>query len=267
MATTKITNLDRKEIYEVLSQLGFLDKDREIYLALLRTGSATITPLARSINLPVTTVQSVLRRLVERGIVDVTKRKSRQIYEANDPVVLRRLLERQIEQVAGIIPFLQSMKADTGVAPKIKIYVRDRINDIFYQSLTTKNKLVYEVVAAKELQEVIGEKLHYTRRRLANGVRLKSLRVESREIKKYSLQSHIRELREAKFLPREMTFRSSFMFWDDTVAFVTPKEEGLAWTVESRAFRETVQQMFEVLWDISRPMETANESVLKVTKK
>jgi len=42
-------------------------------------------------------------------------------------------------------------------------------------------------------------------------VRLKSLRVEAREIKKYNKRIHERELREAKFLPAEMNFRGLIM--------------------------------------------------------
>jgi len=85
-------------------------------------------------------------------------------------------------------------------------------------------------------------------------VRLRSLRVERREIKKYAPEIDARELREAKFLPRELTFRASIMIWDDTVAFFTPKDEGLAWTVRSSALAETLRQLFDLLWSVSRKM-------------
>ena len=131
------------------------------------------------------------------------------------------------------------------------------MTDVFHQALAAKNKSLLEIVSAKDLQEILGEKFHFTRRRLKVGLRLRSLRVERHEIKKYSKETHMRELREAKFLPRELSFKASLMCWDDTVAFFSAKDEGLAWTVESRSIAETVRQLFDLLWSVSRTMETA----------
>ncbi len=250
----------RKEIAEVLSRFGLGAKERATYLALLGLGTATLSPLARAAGLPLTTAQSCVARLAELGLVEVAKRKSRHVYAAHDPVVLRRILERQAEEAAGIVPLLQKLKAVDVPQPAIKVYWRDRMTDVFHQALAAKSKLVYEIVAAKDLQDVLGEKFHFTRRRVKAGVRLMSLRVESREIKKYSRAAHARELREAKFLPRELTFRTSVMCWDDTVAFFAAGGEGLAWTVRSPSVAETVRQLFTLLWSVSRKMENAPDA-------
>lgn len=247
-----------KEIREVLERFGLRAADQKVYLALVASGASTLSPLSRQTGLPVTTVQSVAKRLVDLGIVNVTKRKSRSVFEADDPAVLRRILERQAEEVAGIIPMLQKMKSGPTMSPKIRVYQRERVSDVFHEALKAKDKLVYEIVSARDLQDVLGEKFHFTKRRVAGGVRLNSLRVESQEIKKYSKATHARELREARFLPRDLTFRCSIMFWDDTVAFFTTKAEGLAWTVESKTLRETFEQVFSLLWSVSRHMETAS---------
>lgn len=257
MSISSLTTARRKEISEVLKRFGLNEKEQSVYLALLPLGRTTLTPIARAAGLPVTTVQSIMARLVETGLISTAKRKSRLLYEADDPIVLRRLLERQAEEAAGVVPFLQKLRAEEGGEAKIRVYERERMADIFHQALSSKEKLVHEIVAAKDLQEVLGEKFHFTRRRVKAHVKLRSLRVEKREIKRYGAESHARELREAKFLPREMTFRCSIMFWDDTVAFFTPKDEGLAWVVRSRALSEMMRQTFEMLWSVGRKMETA----------
>jgi sugar-specific transcriptional regulator TrmB len=252
-----LTALQRKEIHEVLAQFGLKPKEREAYLALLAFGKATVTPFARSLRVPVTTAQSLLNRLTERGLLATTKRRSRTVYEAHEPAVLRWLLERKIEEVATIIPFLKQLQTESGSTPRIRVFEHDRINDILIESIGCKEKMVHEIVSAGPFQEMIGERLHYTRRRVKAGVRLRSLRVEATEIKKYSAASHARELREAKFLPREFTFRWSIFWWDSTVAFFSTPEEGIAWTIESASLRKTMQQLFDLLWSVSRHMETA----------
>lgn len=253
-----LTTLQKQEIREVLSRFGLGERDQRVYLAVLSMGSSTLSPIAAATGLPLTTVQSAAKRLVDFGVVAVTKRRSRQAYEAEDPAVLRKILERQAEEVNAILPLLRGLSSEPVGMPKLRVYYRDRVSDIFHEALKAADKTVYEIVSAKDLQDVLGEKFHFTKRRVAAGVSLKSLRVEAGEIKKYSRAAHVKELREAKFLPRELTFRCSMMFWDDTVAFFMPKAEGLAWTVESKTLRETFEQLFELLWSVSRHMETAS---------
>ncbi len=257
MSLIKITALQSKEINEVLGRFGLNDRERQVYLKLLTFKPTTLTPLARSTSLPVTTVQAVLGRLVDFGVVNVTKRKSRHVYEAAEPSVLKHIMERKVEEAAEIIPFLKSLQGQSEGKAKIRLYYRERMNDIFLEALETKNKKIHEIVAGKEIQDIFGERFHFTKRRVEKKIFLKSLRVESREIKKYSRLTHVRELREAKFLPREFNFQASIFFWDDSVAFFSTKEEGLAWVVESKVIRKMVEQIFNLCWSLGRTMETA----------
>ena len=249
----------QKEIHELLERFGLGQKDRSGYLSLLELGQTTVGPLAIAMGVPVTTAQSIIQRLIHAGLVGVTAVKSRHLYQAHDPLILRRILERNLEELRQSIPLLQSLRAESAGPSKVRIYYRERATDIFHRALMTPSKQVFEIVSARDFQDILGEKLHFSRRRIAAKVHLKSLRVEAHEIKKYSEATHKRELREAKFLPREFTFRASILFWDDTVAFFTPKNEGIAWTVQSPAIREMIYQMFEMLWSVSRRMETAKE--------
>lgn len=250
------SKLEQKEITEVLEQFGLNEKECEVYFALLEFGKTSITPISKVVRFPPTTVQSVLDRLEKKGLLSVTMRKSRHIYEANNPAILRKILERELQDISNIIPLLKKIKPEKDICSKIRVYYRERMVDIFHEALKTENKLIFEIISAKDLQEILGEKFHFTKKRIQNKVYLKSLRIEEREIKKYDQKIHEEELREAKFLPRELTFCSSIMFWDNKVAFFTTKEEGLTWVVESKVLSETMRQLFDLLWSVSRKMET-----------
>lgn len=259
MKKTSLTLLEQKEVQEVLNSFGLGEKDQAVYLALLGQGVSTLSPLAKLTSFPLTTIQSVLKRLVDFGLIGVTKEKSRQVYRAEDPTVLKKIFERRAEEVGNILPLLRQLKTEPFFGARIRVFERERVTDILNEALDSKNKMIYEIVSAKDFQEIIGEKFHFTHRRVIKGIHLKSLRVEKFEIKKYSKKIHERELREAKFLPAEMSFRGNLMFWNNTVAFFTAKDEHLAWVVESQSVREMVQQMFEVFWSVSRRMETGLE--------
>ncbi|NQV90791.1 TrmB family transcriptional regulator [Candidatus Uhrbacteria bacterium] len=254
-----VTLLEQKEITEVLTSFGFNPKDQEVYLALLTHGQTTLTPLSKVLGIPVSTVQSSINRLIDRGVVEVSKQKSRSLYEASDPDVFRMILKEQANGIAGILPLLDKLKTESHTTPKLRVYHRERVSEIFSASLACKSGVVYEIVSANDFQQVIGEKYHYSRRRIKAGVQLKSLRVRSHEIKQYNRSIHKRELREARFLPPNMTFHTSISFWDDTVAFFSTKSEGIHWTIQSKTFREMFQQLFDLLWTVSGTMETLVE--------
>ncbi len=256
MSFYDLRSAEKQEIEENLERFGLNATDQRAYLALLPLGATTLAPLAQASGLRLTTVQSAVARLTRRGLVKVTKRGSRHVYEALDPVALRRILERQAEEAAAVVPLLQKLRGEPLAPSKIRVFYRERMTDIFHLALKARSRLVYEIVSARDFQDILGERFHFSARRVKSAVRLKSLRVESREIKKYSAAVHASELRDARFLPRELTFRSSVMFWDDTVAFFTTNDEGLAWTVKSASLRDMMGQLFDMLWSVSRRMET-----------
>jgi sugar-specific transcriptional regulator TrmB len=245
-----------KEISEVFEQLGLNNLDQSVYLTLLGFNQTPITPLVKVLHRPLTSIQSALQRLSTKGFVLITKRGSRQIYEAADPSAVKEYLIKQLWEVEQILPELSRLNLKKSSGAKIQIFSGDGIREIFFKALDTKSKLIHEIVAGAPLQSVLGEKFHFTRRRLKNGIKLKSLRVESRELKRYSKESHSRESREAKFLPREMTFPCSVMFWDNFVAIIPPKTEGVACLIESPSIKQMFQQIFDMTWLISRPMVT-----------
>ena len=255
------TKAQEKEISETLKSFGFNKKDQDVYLGLLEYGVATLTPLSRKVGFPSTTVQSSLARLQSKGVVGVTKRKSRSVYEALDPIIFKDLLKEQATAIAGIVPLLQSAHAQSTVQSNIRVFERDRVTQVLNESLKCKDKVVLEIVSAGPFQKVIGEKYHYSRRRVKAGVHLKSLRVRSTEVKKYTKRAHEKELREARFLPNELSFKSSIMLWDNTVALLSTKSESAHVMITSESIANMYRQLFTLLWSVSGTMETASENM------
>lgn len=245
-----------KEISEVLRNFGLLESEQRAYLTLLQLGRSTASPISQKLNIPLTTAQSLLLRLSGKGLITTSKKKTRAVYEANDPAVLKKLLQQQLQEITGVIPLLQSMQKESGGKSKVAVYSAENINDIFLQALSCKGKVISEIVSAKDMQILLGEKFHFTRRRLEKSIHLKSLRVEAHEIKKYNQAAHQKELREARFLPREFTFKGNIMFWDSSVAIFSPANENLSILVQSEGITLMFQQLFEMLWSVSRKMET-----------
>ncbi len=254
-----ISKQENNEISEVLSSLGLNSKEQIIYKTVISLNQTTLTPIAKQAQLPLTTTQSIVERLVKQGFLNTTKSGSRHIYQASEPKLLEQKLLQQSKDFAAISPLLNELKTEKGGSTQIKIYYNDRIKDIFFQMLEAKTKIIYEIVSGEDIQKILGEKFHFSKRRVERNIYLKSLRVETHEIKKYSSRIHAKELREARFLPKELGFQTSIFFWDDTIAFFGSQNENLAWTIRSHAWTDTLKQLFSFLWQLSRPMITLKE--------
>ena len=197
-----------------------------------------------------------MKRLTKKGLVKLSKRKSRHIYQAHDPSVFKDLLKEQAIALSGILPLLETMQSDAHVQTNIRVFERERVTEILNESLKNQNKLVYEIVSAKPFQELIGETYHYTKRRVREHIQLKSLRVRSKEIKNYNAKIHQTEMREARFLPSEFTFEANILMWDDTIALLSTQSEGAHVLITSQSLHTMFQQLFEMLWSVSGKMET-----------
>lgn len=250
--------LPRTEIRELFDSFGLRPDEQRAYLFLLEHGASSVSPVARGLGKPVSTTQAILARLLLSGVVDVSLRGTRKIFAAAEPERFRHLAERQVQDAVQLARLLAPVhrKADLMNA-RVRVFPLERMADVFHLVFKCKQKQVSEIVSARDLQELLGARFHFTNRRVKSGIRLRSLRVEATEIKRYNKISNAHELREARFLPVGTLFRSSLAFFDDTVIFYPAKQEGFALVVESRSLREMIEQVFEILWSMGRRMETA----------
>jgi sugar-specific transcriptional regulator TrmB len=250
--TSYLTNNELQEIFEVLESIGIKPSEQQVYITLIQLGPSTISPISKATELPLTTVQSVLQRLCDKRLVSFSKNKSRHVYKAEHVSVLKQLVQDQERGINNIIPLLKKLTASFDSSQNVKIFTGKNIQNIFHEALKAKSKIIYEIVSAKDIQDLLGEKFHFSKRRIEKKVHLKSLRVQAHEIKKYSQEINTKELREVHFLPKELDFHSSFMMWDNTVAFFTTRSDGFAWTVENETNRATFKALFDFLWKISK---------------
>lgn len=83
---------------ETLKQLGLSEKETEVYLAMLRTGSTGAAAIARTAGLPRQTTYSLLEELVTQGFVEQSDKKGVRQYYA-DPNAIGKLVTRRKEEL------------------------------------------------------------------------------------------------------------------------------------------------------------------------
>jgi len=128
-------------IQEALKTLGFGDKEIAVYLAVLRHGKITPGALARSVGINRTTCYSVVKELVQKGVVTDDLGGTLLYVVARPPADLERIIKKQEKDLekkkAGLpaaIAELQALAKNVKYAvPKIVFVAEDELDNHLYK--------------------------------------------------------------------------------------------------------------------------------------
>jgi len=83
----------------ILKELGFSEKEADIYLSALRIGSASVSELAKQAKIKRAIAYVVLEKLREKGLVSLSEKRGKQIFIAQDPEKLLQLLALEDDEL------------------------------------------------------------------------------------------------------------------------------------------------------------------------
>lgn len=95
---------------DILRNIGFDDKEAELYLALLRVEKATVSELLNHTPIERRTIYDVLERLVQKGRASFYEEQNTRTYSAVAPEIILQDLEEQQKEFKRIIPQLTQLQ-------------------------------------------------------------------------------------------------------------------------------------------------------------
>ncbi len=118
-----------EELLSAIEDLGLSQKEARVYVANLILGPATVQKIADQADIKRVTTYVILESLAGLGLVSQSNQGKKTYFTAEDPISLRRLLEKKEQQVAeqkvgfeSILPDLQSLKSLPADSPNVKYY-------------------------------------------------------------------------------------------------------------------------------------------------
>jgi len=128
---------------QYLKQLGFSDKEIDVYLFVLEKGKVCVTDAARSTKINRTTIYSVAKELIKKGLIQEDLGGSNRYYTASPVENLKSLYkneESNIKQKLSIIDTVISELANLPKSkqysvPKIRFIDEDQMNTFLFKQL------------------------------------------------------------------------------------------------------------------------------------
>lgn len=238
-----------------LAALGLDDKEQRFYLAALQLGAASVADVATRAGVSRTNGYDLFERLEQKGLLSQTSASTgvRKIV-AEDPAVLIRDWERKRMMLNELVPELRSIYNGNSSRPRTRLYEgREGIERALWETLECRSKMLYAILSMHELREVPGLQWMegFIAERIRKRIELKVLRSPARETDNIWPTEAYREVR---FAPKGVDLSMSMYINDDTVTYVSSKEENYALIIESRELATLNLNFFNSIWSFSEPL-------------
>ncbi len=238
-------------IKKALSDYGLTDDEIKIYLALLRSKSATVREISLSTGIKRTTIYLIAEKLVFRGILGQYKAKYGTHYTLGKPEELLSRLENISVKIKDILPELKAIEKKAVFEPSTRFYKgQEGYLKAVEESLEGTNHEVLYFGDVSILNQVISEKYilkKYIPIRIRRKIKFRQLVLKD-EFSETLKETAKEELREIKFLPPDFKVSANKLIYHDKVAYFTSERELSTVIIESQDIAETERRVFEALW-------------------
>ncbi len=246
-----------KERSFALSQFGLSDRQQVIYLALLELGVGSAAAIAQHAAVERTGVYGVLASLERLGLVTKQRLGAKQQWVAQNPNRLESILRQRQQTVKQVLPELQALWQATDVRPRFQYFEGvDGMRTVIEDTLGTPNRQLCGILSAEDLFETVGMRWmeNYTKRRIQTGLQLRVIRSKQKEVGERWPTSP-RQRRELRYTPAGMVFSMTMYVYGNKVALLSTRQENFGMIIESNEFATHQRQLFEALWQISKPVQ------------
>lgn len=241
---------------DILIQLGLTKNESIIYLTLLEKGEMTSGGLIKETGFQNSVVYHLLNQLMEKGFVNYVTEKQKKSFRANDPRVLRELIQEKEKDLEAIkkeyekvLPHLEMLQNNTKDKQNIAIFKGKRGIQTIQNDILEHAKGEYHVFSAKDCFKEIMPKYYEL---------FKKIRIE-KKIKQNLIicgsqnRKPNHRYQDKRYIDKEYHEPFSILLWDNKVAFNIWNADPLySVMIENKAAYTSFMDIFQNLWDSAK---------------
>jgi len=247
-------------IKNVLQNIGLNEKEIKVYLINLELGSQPASVIARRVKIPRNTTRFILDKLVEKGLVDITKKANTQLYKPEEPKNLINLLESKridqnakiddkINQLNEVMAELESRYRPESTRPKITFYEGDDGLKKVYEDTLKSSEDLRSFASFDSMHGVLPDYFKtYYERRVKKKLKIRSIHPDSK-LAKEKTKNDKKEWRDSRLIPQnKYNFTPEIQIYDGKIN-ITSMKERLGILIESQEIYQAISVIFELAWN------------------
>ena len=238
--------------YNILTKLGFSEKEAKLYLACLELGSGTVIQLSRKADVTRTSAYDILDEMLEKGYVSKIHKDKHIIFSAVDPETLKKRFENSIRDLELALPELKGL-FNKQAQPKVRYFEGiDGVKRVYEDTLTATTEILNYANSKEVRMHWSNYDEDYVQKRINKKIMLKGIAPDDEcglQVKKDDNKS----LREIRLLPeKEFSFTNEINIYDNKVAIVSFTNEPIGIIIESQEIADTQRDIFKMAWAFAK---------------
>ncbi len=243
--------MQQDRIKDIIRGLGIQDIEIDVYLTLLKRGICSASSVATALGIKRTTIYPILNRLVSLELAGTYHQNSRKVFVATKPNHLFKQYEKKVEALERIVPQLEEIsKSEVNKIMGVKfIQSKKEFRALFENILIEyRNKEYYSIGNTVEWLKLDPEFLiNFRKERAKQKTRVKLILTHN---SKNALgQNDPNLLRQYKYLPEHVHFKSTIYIYSDKIVILGPEIKALCAVVAIPPMVDVFKSIFETLWN------------------
>jgi len=248
----------------VLRELGLTKTEIKLYLALLKLGQSTTTPIIREAGIHAAKVYEYLDKLVEKGLVSYSLQSNRKHFTAASPKVLlslirdeRRELAARKDRVERLLPELDRLRQTGKDAIFSETYEGLKGVKTIYEKIlsTLKRGGTQYIIGAPRIgnERIEGYLLEWHERRIKKGIQCKY--IYDSNVRDYGEVRERMAKTDVRYLPRKVISPVWIEVFGDNVVIGHIKGfNAMLLLIQDGVIAKSYLDYFKLLWRISKPV-------------
>ncbi len=239
---------------EGLKNLGFSEKEANVYIALLELGKGTVSEIAHKAGINRTTGYDILSTLANKGLVSISGKEPKQEYIAEPPDKIEEMLDHRLEQdrkylgaARDLIPQLKSIHNVSG-RPKVRFYEGEEGLIQVYEDTLTSHETIRAYATIDDMHRALPNYFPgYYKRRAEKGIVARGI-IPKTPVAVERVAHNKEEAREAALIPADKYYFSPEINIYDNKVMIASWREKLGIIIESGEIADAMKKIFELAW-------------------
>lgn len=233
-------------IYQVLIEQGFVEREAKIYLLLIKEGDLPALQIARKIKIDRTTVYDILEKLQTKGLISVYTENNTKKFHSLEPDKLLTYFKEKYYSLEKIIPDLKKISRDNDGVVKCELFSgKDGLKTVLKDLISSKDD--YKVInIKKEFEDILG---YFN----DQGV-LRLDEFKAKEIAIVEKESDFKKLKngEYRYLDKKLISPITTLIYKDSVVFFIWTDPYFAVRIQNKSLIKAQEEYFDLLWKIAK---------------
>ena len=231
----------------LLERIGLAKSEIEVYISLLRLGSAHVSKISEDSGVHRTNIYTILNKLESMGLVSHFFEGGRKQFSATDPKNILNFLSENVELFQRLIPDLEKMRRKKIEEISIQLFKGDKATKAAISDLARQNGEVltyglsgqmrlYMPIFLKQIMREIRSRRYMTRCIYIGNVR----------------PADFRRNFEVRYLPKSYFSPVYTWIYGDKVLIVIWSPSISAIMIKFKEVADSYRKYFELLWSIAK---------------